>query len=106
MVKPLHTLLVRLKELEVKIGEEDGKRHVDFHVRKAITAQDTLAKPRRDISRRIAAIAYLEGTHLLPMHCLVPLENETFHRSSSLPFSPSQRSGLKVPGSGNSSALS
>ena len=55
---------------------------------------------------RKSAKAYREGTHLMPMHCLGPLENETFHRSSSLPFSPSQRSGLKDPGSGNRSALS
>ena len=45
MIKPLHALLVRLKEFHIKVGEEDRKRHVHLHVCKAIiTAQDTLAK--------------------------------------------------------------
>ena len=106
MVKPLHAFLVRLKKLHVEVGEEDSKSHVDLHVRKAVIAHDILAKLLRAWYRGLPPVADLDRTHLMPMHCRGPLENETFHRSSSLPFSPSQRSGLKDAGSGNKSGLS
>lgn len=106
MVKPLHALLVRLKKLHVKVGKEDGKSQIDLHIRKAVPAHDTLAKLLRAMYRGPAVVAELKGTYLMPMHWRGPLENETFHRSSSLPFSPSQRSGLKEAGSGNRFGLS
>ena len=106
MVKPLHALLVRLKKLHVKAGEEDRKSHVNLHMRKAIIAHVILAKSLKAMYRELSAVGDLERTHLMPMQFRVPLENATFHRSSSLPFSPSQRSGLKDPGSGKRSGLS
>lgn len=106
MVKPLHALLVSLKKLHIEVGEEDRKSHVNLQIRKAITALDILAKLLSAMYGERSVVANPKGTHLMPMHCRGPLENETFHRSSSLPFSPSQRSGLKEAGSGNKSGLS
>lgn len=108
MVNPLHALLVRLKKLHVKVGQEDRKNHVKLQIRKATTAHnmlEQLLKSHVQMTFRMWPIG--KGlTHFMPMHCREPLENATFHRSSSLPFSPSQRSGLKDPGSGNRSRLS
>lgn len=41
-------------------------------------------------------------SYLIPMHCLDPFENATFHFSSSFPASPSQRSGVNFSDEGKS----
>ena len=64
MVKPLHALLVCLKELHVKMGEEDGKSHVNLHIRKAITTQSLWAKLPRATFRQLSAVADLGGDPL------------------------------------------
>lgn len=111
MIKPLHALLLRLKKLHVKISQEDRKKHVHFHIRKAITVHDILEKLLKYMYNPstkdfLLWLIWKGLTHFMPMRCRGPLENATFHRPSSLPFPPSQRSSLKESGSGNRSGLS
>lgn len=53
MVKPLYALLVRLKKLHVKVGQEDRKNHLNFQIRKAITAHDMLEKLLEAMYKRL-----------------------------------------------------